>query len=81
MNRRQEHSTGNFAEFMCSKQNPSYVEAFNSLTKLLPHFWTAKVEVLKVIKHAVIPLIRSCAHVISVNKQQHHYENQGRFLR
>lgn len=21
------HSTGNFAEFMCSKQNPSYVES------------------------------------------------------
>jgi hypothetical protein len=58
-----------FCEIHVFQKNPSNVESIhNSLTKLLPHFWTAKVKVLQVIEHTVIPLIRRSTHVLSVNK-------------
>jgi hypothetical protein len=52
-----------------SKQDPGKCGNVDSLTKLLPDFRAAKVEVLQVINHAVIPLIRRCTHVVSVHTQ------------
>lgn len=75
---------------MEAKQNSSVpirnyqvnVEMFNSLTKLLPDFWTAKVKILQVIEHSVIPLIRRSTHVVSVQRKTsaQSKESQIRFV-